>query len=326
VNQPHIPNPEWATPSFSQTPSLFVAVIVAGAILAARERRAARWALFLMACLLAFRYIRNLGLFFVLLPAVVGPALASWPLFSQGGHRRKGRRRVLSVAAFVLAAVMVGAVAAAPWPRFGARYADGYYPTGACDFLDREELPRSQLYNDVRFGGYLIERYAPSRLVFQDDRNEIHAALLEEIWSILRSGDVRGWSALLERYDCDTALVRYHAPIRTAPSDGRGVDIRGFSALWFPSRSWALVFWDDVAMVFVRRAGADPEFLRDFEYRILRPDDLEHLRWRVSREPDLRQPALEEARRAVASSSDNRLAEEVAAMLTDPSAAALIGP
>ena len=223
-------------------------------------------------------------------------------------------------------ALLALSMAIAPHPRFGFGFATDYYPEAACFFLDREGLPSEQLYNDVRFGGFLIERYAPTRLVFQDDRNEIHEALLQEIWRILRSSDVRGWSGLLERYDCDTALVRYHAPIRTAPSDGRGVDLRGFSALWFPTRSWALVYWDDVAMVFVTRSSADPALLEEYEYRVVRPDDLEHLKWRVSEEPDLRPLALAEARRAIASSSDNLRAMEVAAMLADPSTAAVTDP
>ncbi|MCJ7756227.1 MAG: hypothetical protein MUP13_16825, partial [Thermoanaerobaculales bacterium] len=81
VVQPHIPNPEWASATFAQTPVLFIALAAAVVIMGIRERDAVRWILLAMAAALAFRHIRNLGLFFVLLPLAVAPALASWRSF-----------------------------------------------------------------------------------------------------------------------------------------------------------------------------------------------------------------------------------------------------
>ena len=297
VDQPHIPNPEWASPTFAQTPALYVALAAAVIIMGFRERTGARWVLLIMATALVFRHVRNLGLFFVLLPLVVAPALASWRTLALSSQPNRASRRMTALA---VAAVLVLAVslAASSWPGFGFSFADDYYPTSACDFIDDAGLPQSQLYNDVNFGGFLIDRYAPSRLVFQDDRNEIHEGLLLEIWNILRYNNVRGWSQLLMRYDCDTALVRYHPQIRSAPPDGQGAKNRGFSALWFPPRDWALVYWDDIAMVFVRRDQAHPDLLQRFEYQVIRPDDLEHLQWRLQHESGLRRMAQEEARRA----------------------------
>ena len=285
VDQPHIPNPEWVSPTFAQTPSLYLALIVAVVIMGIRERNLARWALLAMASALAFRHIRNLGLFFVLLPLVATPALASWRALAQPAAEWDRVFRRTGVLAVLAAVVLAVSVAASPWPVFGFTFAEGYFPAAACDFLDREGLPHNQLYNDVRFGGYLIERYAPSRLVFQDDRNEIHEPLLREIWRIFQTTDVRAWNSLLESYGCDTALVRYHPPLQVEPPDGEGVTVRGFSARWFPRRDWALVYWDDVAMVFVRRGDASPELVERFEYRIIRPDDLDHLKWQLRQRP-----------------------------------------
>jgi hypothetical protein len=299
VDQPHIPNPEWARATFAQTPWLFIALAAAVVIMGARGRDPVRWVLLAMAAALAFRHVRNLGLFFVLLPLAVAPALASWRSLTNAmaADLKSGKRFTgLAVAAALTLAV---AVAASPWPVFGFAFADGYYPTSACDFLDREGLPQSQLYNDVRFGGYLINRYAPSRLVFQDDRNEIHDTLLREIWNIFQTTDVRAWNGLLERYGCDTALVRYHPPLQVAPPDGEGVTLRGFSARWFPSSEWALVYWDDVAMVFVRRRDASAALLERLEYHVVRPDDLEQLQWQLSRDPTLRLSAATETKRAL---------------------------
>lgn len=315
VDQPHIPNPEWASPTFVQTPALFVALVATVILLGFRERRLARWALLFMAAALAFRHIRNLGLFFVLLPLVVGPALASWRSLTQTfkpGARGNGRITLLAVSAALVLAV---SIAASPWPVFGLTYADAYFPTSACDFLDREGLPLSQLYNDVRFGGFLIDRYAPSRLVFQDDRNEIHEPLLREIWDILQHNDVRGWASLLEHWDCDTALVRYHPPIHVAPPDGHGVQFRGFSAMWFPRRDWALVYWDDVAMVFVRRVDAPADLLEHHEYHVIRPDDLADLANRLAADAGLRERTASELKRALESNPESWRAHSILGLM-----------
>lgn len=315
VDQPHIPNPEWVSPTFAQTPFLYVALGAAVVIMGLRERDLARWVLLGMAAALAVRHIRNLGLFFVLLPLAVAPALASWQELARGRAADVPGRRQLPILVVTAALILAVSVAASPWPAFGFSLADGYYPRGACDFLDRESLPRSQLYNDVRFGGYLIQRYAPSRLVFQDDRNEIHEELLRNIWSILRRNDVQAWNRMLENYECDTALVRYHPPLEVSPPDGGGPELRGFTARWFSRTAWALVYWDDIAMVFVRRQEAPPEWLARHEYHVIRPDDLEHLQWQLRRNPDLWTQAISEAQRALTAGPDNRRAASIAAFL-----------
>ncbi|MCJ7754194.1 MAG: hypothetical protein MUP13_06495, partial [Thermoanaerobaculales bacterium] len=68
VNLDHIPNPEWISPSPAQAPFLYATLAATVVVMALRERRLAIWALLLMSSVLALRHIRNVGLFFVLLP------------------------------------------------------------------------------------------------------------------------------------------------------------------------------------------------------------------------------------------------------------------
>jgi hypothetical protein len=315
VDQPFIPNPEWISPVFAQAPFLYLAIAAATALLILRERRADRWILFIMAAALALRHIRNVGLFFVLLPVVVAPALASWrALTVYGDHQGRPQLRANLLAA-VAAIVLAVSIAAAPWPRFGFGFAEEYFPTRACSFLDAEGLPGARLYNDVRFGGYLIGRYFPPRQVFQDDRNEIHENLLSEIWEIFETSDVAGWSALLTDWNVDAALVRYHSPIRVTNPDGDDLGERGFSTLWFPSRTWALVYWDEIAMVLVRRETAPDELLERHEYRVIRPDDLDHLRQTLTADDSLRFEAAHELVRALDQAPAGWRAHEISAIL-----------
>jgi hypothetical protein len=313
IADPAVPNPEWFTPTFTQVPALYIALAASLLVMVLRGRDLPRWVLFLMASALALRYLRNLGLFFVLLPLAVAPALASWRVLSKRDqapeyvHPR--RTELLAVVAVLVLAV---SVAIAPQPGLGLDYDQDFYPGNACDFLDREGLPRAELYNDVRFGGYLIDRYWPQRRVFQDDRNEVHEGLLREIWEIFQRSDATAFTRLLERYGCDTALVRYHPPLRVQAPGGGVLGERGFSALWFPAESWALVYWDDLAMVFVRRDEASPELLRRCEYLVIRPDDFEHLAEGIRRDPDLLRRAEVEARRALHVSPSSERAAAIA--------------
>ena len=326
VGLPHIPNPEWVPASLTQTPFLFIAILLALLLLSLYERRAERWLLLLMAAALALRHVRNLGLFFVLLPLAVAPALARWPSLAVPASKDDPRSRRVQVLAVVLALVLAVSMAAAPWPRFGFGFAENYFPKEACSFLERENLPGARLYNDVRFGGYLINRYFPPRGVFLDDRNEIHEPLLRRFWEIFQRSDVRAWNALLAQFEIDSALVRYHPTTRVRTPDGEDLGERGFSALWFPARDWALVYWDDVAMVLVRRDAAPDGLLERTEYHLLRPDDFAHLEGRLVAEPGLRPTAAAELRRALAANPDSerarRLAIYLAALNPDP----LTGP
>ena len=315
VGQPHVPNPEWISPGPAQAPSLYLAIVCGALLLALGERRAGRWVLFILAAALALRHVRNLGIFFVLLPLAVAPAVARWTLFRADADRSSFSVRRSHMLAVVAALVLAVSVAAAPWPRFGFGFSPDYYPERAADFLDREGLPASGLYNDVRFGGYLIDRYFPPRRVFQDDRNEINEPLLREIWEILQRSDVDGWDALLARFEIDTALLRYHPSIRVTTPDGGDLGLRGFSALWFPRRSWALVYWDDIAMVLVRRESAPRELVDRFEYTVVRPDDLEHLQRRLLAEFELRPAAVTEVQRALSENPGSVKASAILAVI-----------
>jgi hypothetical protein len=315
VDQPYIPNPEWVSPTFAQTPVLYLVIAAGSALLILRERRADRWILFVMAAALALRHVRNVGLFFVLLPLAVAPALATWRALAAAGDDHDAEQPRPNLLAAVAAILLAVSIAAAPWPRFGFGFAKEYYPTRACSFLDAEGLPGARLYNDVRFGGYLIDRYFPPRQVFQDDRNEIHETLLREIWEILETSDVAQWSALLARWGIDAALVRFHPPISVTNPEGDDLGERGFSALWFPDRTWALIYWDEIAMVLVRRGTVPDELLERHEYRVIRPDDLDHLRQILTTDESLRLEAADELARALDQAPAGWRAHEISTMV-----------
>lgn len=270
VAQPYVPNPEWLSPGPSDVPALYVALVLAWLIVVIWERQPVRWILLGVISILALRYVRNVGLFFVVLPLAITPALARIKLL-QVASRRASLVAIATVLS--LAALMIDA----PGFPLGLGFSASRYPIGASLFLEHTGLLNHPVYNDVRFGGWLIGRNYPPFRPLIDDRNEIHEELLKEMWEIDNASSPKRWQALLDSYGCQSALLRFHEPLTVSTPQGEDLGRRGFSALWFPQDRWALLYWDDVAMVLADRTKSDPETLSAFEYRWVRPDDGDHM-------------------------------------------------
>lgn len=309
VGRPWVPNPEWISPGPMDVPELYGALILAWVILIVWERKPVRWMLLAVISMLALRHVRNVGLFFSVLPLAVAPAIARI-----GVLRLKGRRASLVASAVVLSlgAMMIDA----PGFPLGWGFSTHRYPVGASAFLEQTGLLNRPVYNDVRFGGWLIGRYHPPFKAFIDDRNEIHEALLKEMWEIHEASSPKRWQALLDSYDIETALLRYHEPLAVRTPDGHELGLRGFSALWFPEKRWALVFWDDTAMVLVDRTKVQPELLAAFEHRWVRPDDGARMETVARNDPSAQAAMVAELRRKVHDDPGCRRAHRLLARLS----------
>lgn len=263
----NILNPEWAAPGWLDH-SWFWATLLAAAVMAGhscmrrRPHAFSRAAVLMLAGALAAGAARNVGLFFALLPLGV-----------EAGLRPARSAARLSIA-WGTAACVTAAIGMLLMPPAGARVGvglqPGRFPVGAADFIEAN-ASEARLYNDVAFGGYLIWRGYPARRAFIDGRNEVHADLLAELAASIDDG--RRWSRLLESRDVEGAVVAYRPQIVSSRDTITGaVTASTFSELHFPRSGWALVYWDDVAMVFVRRAGRLAELAERREYRWVHPE------------------------------------------------------
>lgn len=165
-----------------------------------------------------------------------------------------GRTRVITIAVNSLA------VAATLWClmwdrnypyRFGIGPLEDTLPSGAADVLAREALPRN-LYNGFGIGGYLAYRLFPRYAVFQDGR--IPAYPLDFLAAVHLRNYGPEWLELLRRYDVNTAVIE--------------IPLLEYG---FTEKDWAVVYWDDLFAVVVRRAAVAQGFLERLEYRFFRP-------------------------------------------------------
>ncbi|HEV8702710.1 MAG TPA: hypothetical protein VGV60_15655 [Candidatus Polarisedimenticolia bacterium] len=290
------PNLEWARPRVADFPLFYGAAALTVIVLLAAGRRLDPIAAPALALsgLLAAAHLRNIGLFFVLLPfglarparavsdRLAASAPARWLASLRPAARSSGEapplpgirpRFILAVLVFLTAVPLLTVLP--PQTAWGLGVAPDNEPSRAVDFLDREGLGR-RLYNDVRFGGYLIWRRFPEHPVFIDGRNEVYPRLLREVFASLN--DSRAWQAFLEGHGIDAALVRYSPALERVMIPGANgrpdrVLERAFSANHFPRQDWALVYWDDDAMIFARRTPANDGVIARLEYRAVQPED-----------------------------------------------------
>ncbi len=277
------PNLEWARPGLDDFPVFYLALaaLLALAIVGRRGLDPVATPAALLVGALAAAHLRNIGIFSLVLPyGAARPARAAADALRPwlGRHRVAGAGRVrpgFVAAAVLLLAGIPGLASLPPRVVWGLGVASDNEPARAAEFLETERVGE-RLFNDVRFGGYLIWRRYPARRVFIDGRNEVYTGLLREIFAAL--DDRPAWERLLERYRIDAALLRYPPSLEKvlvpgAPGRPPSVVERAFSALRFPEESWALVYWDDDALVFVRRAAEYKDVIGRLEYRAIRPDD-----------------------------------------------------
>ncbi len=194
---------------------------------------------------------RNIGIFAV--GAIPIAALALSAVVDRlPGKTRASLHRLGDFAAPVIVAfcvLLVGTTVTNKYYRwssvsreFGVGTFETNFPIYAADFASRHELP-GRVYNDLTAGGYLTWGPAAPGGVFIDGRLEVYDT---EFFSAYMQGlsNPRVWAEQAEKYDINTVVLFHrwgnrHRLIQVLRSDPR----------------WTLVYFDEVAIVFVRTAG-----------------------------------------------------------------------
>ncbi len=139
-----------------------------------------------------------------------------------------------------------------------------YVPEGALRYLDRRGID-GRLFNSFHWGGYIAWRDFPRRAAIVDGRGYLPPPLLEEIHF------ARAYPQHMDRlqaaYGFDVAVVDYPSYSGDRVEDVIGADADAGMA----SPAWALVYWDDMALVYLRRGSRYADIIARDEYRHVRP-------------------------------------------------------
>lgn len=245
-------NAEWLPSGPLRFPLLYLCVIGGVlAFIARRKEEEAWWRVVLFAgfAYLAIRHVRNQGLFFAAFPLLM-------PRFEV--------RRACSLAVAAGAIALVGITAD---HRLGV--APERFPLRAVARLEASGL-QGNIYNPDQLGGFLIWRLGPQRRVLTDGRNELYRAFIPEYARARR--DQRAWRALLVKYRIDLAVDEYRKPLEVLEAATGAKSVTPASLAYWPRDEWALIAFDDAAMVFARRGAFAEKAIARWEIRGVVPD------------------------------------------------------
>lgn len=186
------------------------------------------------------------------------------------------------------------------------------YPIGAVDFIKNEKLletSNGNLYNTYNFGGYLIWNLYPEHKIFIDGRVEPYVKnsdVFQDYWANFEGGEV--WAKTAEKYNITATLMTLpHIDANT---------LYNSSSIMFPKKDWALVYFDDTAMVYVKRISELQNVIEKDEYKILNPQevDISYLGNLIKNEADFND-ALKEIKRGLEINPDSYRLHFMAAYL-----------
>jgi tetratricopeptide (TPR) repeat protein len=213
---------------------------------------------FAVSALLAIRWLRFLGIY----------ALLAAPFVARDVHELFARRRAPAWAraewtrAALATLAMVALTAFTIRSESGLRFGVGLVPTAvpekACDFIAAHGV-RGRGFDDFHLGGYQAYRFWPERerLPFMTTQPELADAEDRRLYGLSMTEEA-AWRELDARHRFDYALLD-----RARTASGRRHDF--FDA----DSTWALVFADDAALVYVRRGGALAAVADSFAFDVM---------------------------------------------------------
>lgn len=143
---------------------------------------------------------------------------------------------------------------------FGINYDE--VPEGALKYMDRRGI-YGDVFNLFQWGGYITWRDFPRRRPFIDGRGFLDAGLLEKTVQFRKQSAVV--RELEERYNFQAVLITYPILITDTPEAFADIDIA------FHNLDWALVYWDDNSLLYLRRYKNYDRIIKEDEYRYIKP-------------------------------------------------------
>lgn len=273
---------EWLPPEPAHKPFFFLLLGLAWLVQLATGAKSKPGEVLLLLGLtyLSLQSRRHIGLFAILvLPALAGQLRLWWESRSWGLRPLPvaWRRRWLTAATTLAIVLTVWGAWQGKWFRLGESAED--YPHAALEWLEREK-PVGRLFCPFHWGGFVGWATQGATQVFLDGRLPLYPPSVYQDYLDLHYGRPGRMSELLRQYQINVLLL---SP-QTVPAVFTELD---------QSQDWALVYWDHVAEIFIRRSVASASLLGR-EYRYLDPNSL------LFFHPSHPEQALAEARRAAA--------------------------
>ncbi len=209
--------------------------------------------------------------FVFLLGIVSGPVLArNLSIFIDDSRSLKRlfhkKALIAVVSAWIILYTALGLSGVEPFGNkataFGFGFDYSFVPEGAMKYMDKRNIT-GRVFNLFQWGQYITWRDFPKRTAFVDGRGYLPVDLLEKQDLARRRPSVL--DELYKRYRFKSILVEY-------PVDDAGIsDVLYNTDLALSDPRWALVYWDDLSLVYLKRGGVYDSIIKKDEYRFVKP-------------------------------------------------------
>jgi hypothetical protein len=174
---------------------------------------------------------------------------------------KEGNQLFKGATAVILSAVLMVLYSMNLKPRFGIN--ERIFPVRAIDFLKTVDL-RIPFFHEYDFGGYYLWSLNGKPPALIDGRYPAVAGyrkLLPEIQQAMQ-GTPNDFHVFLMQKGLHAAVVKY-------PSTA---SLPEPFSIYFPREHWALVYWDDLVLVFVERIKEFEPLIKRYEFPLFQPD------------------------------------------------------
>jgi len=135
-------------------------------------------------------------------------------------------------------------------PSFGLGRDNLFYPAGAMEFIQKSGI-KGNGYNSMNFAGELILSWYPEKKVFQ-------GSFFSE--KLIHKREGKSFNEVIKKYQVTHAILEAR--------------LKYLETGLFPSKEWALVYWDDTALVMAKRIPENLRVIKENEFFIINPDIL----------------------------------------------------
>ncbi len=209
--------------------------------------------------------------------------------------KRIERPAAALLAAFLLLAV-TPFIATSKTYKVGLGVKDNIFPEKALNFIEKAGI-QGNMFNSYSFGDYIIWKTFPARKVFihGHSRSEVFPQDFYQEYLDAHTS-LEAWDALTGKYDVSYAVLEYYL-----------TDYGGKEAIphLAGNQEWVPVYWDRLAIVYVKKTAENMGIIDKFGYRLIRPtyQDFSYLEHYIKN--GMGQTLLKELTRLIAESPDN---------------------
>ena len=306
---------EWARPTLRSAPYYWVLFLASGVIIVDGMLREKKTMGFWIPAAVIFsiwssNHLRSTAL----LPFVVLPMAAGW---------KKTTSRAPSPVIeglFIFGGVLLICFSPLKIKRPPSEVDWYRFPVGACSFIQESGL-EGKMYNTHHFGGYIQWKMGPTQKTFMDGRYLSYSLAIQDtnvFDDLLASGGAQAWLRRLKTFGFDFAVTDYMESLwKVVEARSQTPEIPYFDRL-FPVEDWALVFWDDAALVFVRRTPQWLSLIQRHEYRALKPYRMDRFRSPLAHKMDFSEVLRKDLARHRSDVNFSVVRQKIEALLVSP--------